>query len=436
MERTPHNIVRQDRTSTKLRGMKEVRFRKIGFLRQMLKEELATTQSTTRLWMQTIAWRAPGENPTRIQRYSSQSTNKTAKSATIWRQRRIRLRRWPENRLEVLQTVAGKPVIVVNVGPNPVEDEQVEFSAFSKPWRLVIFLKVRTGFGCLEKNLQPTDGRCEQNTRKYSTYTVHRIITLHHANTRGSSLRIAHLCVLKTIAVHVSCLIPCRTWHWLQAQVLSHPFHPHLVSFRRSHTHKQALRISTQKYPAMVHGRVADQHKSHLSHLLRWWISICHLKKAELEPKLHKYKGRVVLRGDIVKDDSWSLRSNGCHCKIARLWRTSSWCSVCLHSSKFGGRSQIAQNSQVRMSKNYGYVFHDTKGPNRGQTLNIQCSSCAKFVRTHTCWPLVGKTIWESSVGTRMGQSTELGMSFCSSKTSLFIGNSGLYQNGWKKAES
>ena len=30
-------------------------------------------------------------------------------------------------------------VIVVNVGPNPVEDEQLEFSAFSKPWRLVIF---------------------------------------------------------------------------------------------------------------------------------------------------------------------------------------------------------------------------------------------------------------------------------------------------------
>ena len=37
-------------------------------------------------------------------------------------------------------------------------------------WR--IFLRVRTGFGCLEKNLQPTDGRCEQYTHKYSTYRV------------------------------------------------------------------------------------------------------------------------------------------------------------------------------------------------------------------------------------------------------------------------
>ena len=35
-------------------------------------------------------------------------------------------------------------------------------------------------------------------------------------------------------------------------------------------------------------------------------MDICHLKNAELEAKHQKYKGRVVLRGDIVKDDSWS----------------------------------------------------------------------------------------------------------------------------------
>ena len=32
----------------------------------------------------------------------------------------------------------------------------------------------------------------------------------------------------------------------------------------------------------------------------------CHVKNAELEAKHQKYKGRVVLRGDIVKDDSGS----------------------------------------------------------------------------------------------------------------------------------
>ena len=35
-------------------------------------------------------------------------------------------------------------------------------------------------------------------------------------------------------------------------------------------------------------------------------MDICHLKNAELEAKHPKYKGRVVLRGDIVKDDSGS----------------------------------------------------------------------------------------------------------------------------------
>ena len=33
-------------------------------------------------------------------------------------------------------------------------------------------------------------------------------------------------------------------------------------------------------------------------------IDICHLQKAEPEPQLQKDKGRIVLRGDIVKDDS------------------------------------------------------------------------------------------------------------------------------------
>ena len=35
-------------------------------------------------------------------------------------------------------------------------------------------------------------------------------------------------------------------------------------------------------------------------------MDICHLKNAELEAKHQKYKGRLVLRGDIVKDDSGS----------------------------------------------------------------------------------------------------------------------------------
>ena len=39
-------------------------------------------------------------------------------------------------------------------------------------------------------------------------------------------------------------------------------------------------------------------------------MDICHLKNAELEAKHQKYKGRVVLRGDIVKDNSGAYSLN------------------------------------------------------------------------------------------------------------------------------
>ena len=35
-------------------------------------------------------------------------------------------------------------------------------------------------------------------------------------------------------------------------------------------------------------------------------LDICHFRDSELEPEVQKYKGRVLLRGDIVEDDSGS----------------------------------------------------------------------------------------------------------------------------------
>ena len=59
----------------------------------------------------------------------------------------------------------------------------------------VIILRVRTSFGCLERNLQPTDGVCQQYTHKYSTY---RVAQHDHISSREHAwLKIAHLCVPK-----------------------------------------------------------------------------------------------------------------------------------------------------------------------------------------------------------------------------------------------
>ena len=69
-------------------------------------------------------------------------------------------------------------------------------------------------------------------------------------------------------------------------------------------------------------------------------MDLCHLENSELEPQHQKYKGRVVLRGDIVKDDSGSYavftetriisisndsrESHGHYIKASRMFRTSS----------------------------------------------------------------------------------------------------------------
>ena len=49
-------------------------------------------------------------------------------------------------------------------------------------------------------------------------------------------------------------------------------------------------------------------------------MDICHLTNSEFGPKFQKYKGRVVLRGDIAKKRFWLLRSiYGARFVVARL---------------------------------------------------------------------------------------------------------------------
>ena len=81
-------------------------------------------------------------------------------------------------------------------------------------------------------------------------------------------------------------------------------------------------------------------------------MDICHLKSAELETKHQKYKGRIVFRCDIVKDDSGSYAvfteqgSSASQMTAAKMWiyfkktsvirRTSSRRSIRVHPSQNG----------------------------------------------------------------------------------------------------
>ena len=75
-------------------------------------------------------------------------------------------------------------------------------------------------------------------------------------------------------------------------------------------------------------------------------MDICHLKNAELETRHQKYKGRVVLRGDIVKDDSGS-----CAVFTEQGSSDKQLAQYLLVPGQNGGCSEIIENSQIGMSR-------------------------------------------------------------------------------------
>ena len=104
-------------------------------------------------------------------------------------------------------------------------------------------------------------------------------------------------------------------------------------------------------------------HTVHVSSL----IDLCHLKNSELEPKLQKYSGRVVLRGDIVKDDSGPsasqmtvANSDGRNIKATRVRRAKNRRNICLHPGQNGRCTIFFEDPKVRMSR---YLDNSTKTP-------------------------------------------------------------------------
>ena len=104
-------------------------------------------------------------------------------------------------------------------------------------------------------------------------------------------------------------------------------------------------------------------------------MDLCHFKNAELETKHQKDKGRVVLRGDIVKDDSGSYAvfteqgSSAFQMTAAKVMdiisrlpgcagQAADAISACTPGTN-GRCSQIIENSQIGVSRYFGFVYHD-----------------------------------------------------------------------------
>ena len=114
-------------------------------------------------------------------------------------------------------------------------------------------------------------------------------------------------------------------------------------------------------------------------------MDLCHLKNSELEPPYQKYKGRVVLRGDIVRDDSrlyavfteqgsfasymiaakvMDIISKDCQLaqdKRQMQYPRSKW--------KMHRRHWKFQSQNVLI---FGYVYHDTSGHSHGPVWKTQ----------------------------------------------------------------
>ena len=105
-------------------------------------------------------------------------------------------------------------------------------------------------------NRTPTHTACT-DAHSVSQHLLNRMITFHHANTRGSRL---HICVSQNnCQPHVlSRSLPHLTLTTSTSSLS--PVFPTIFS-----SHPQPFWRTINIYPAKFHSKVADQHKSHLS---------------------------------------------------------------------------------------------------------------------------------------------------------------------------
>ena len=160
------------------------------------------------------------------------------------------------------------------------------------------------------------------------------------------------------------------------------------------------------------------------------WMDKCHLKNAELEAKHQKYKGRVVLRGDIVKDDSGSYAvfteqgssaSQMTAAKVMEIISRLPGCAgqaadaVSAYTQVKWKMSQIIKNSQIGMSRHLDSSTTTQMAKIMVQYGRPSCSSWAESVRS---------SLWQDSYGEgnlRKSNWSTVGRRFPIGNVSLFI---------------
>ena len=133
------------------------------------------------------------------------------------------------------------------------------------------------------------------------------------------------------------------------------------------------------------------------------------MKNTELEAKHQKYKGQVVLRGDIVKDDSGSYAvfteqgSSASQMTAAKIMDIISRLPGCdgqaadavSYPSKNGRCSQIIYKFPNRNVQTFGFVYHDTNGLNRWSSMEDPVVPLERNLYGHPLAEILLKHGWE-----------------------------------------
>ena len=160
-------------------------------------------------------------------------------------------------------------------------------------------------------------------------------------------------------------------------------------------------------------------------------MDICHLKNGELEAKHQKYKGRVVFRGDIVKDNSGSYAvfteqgSSASQMTAAKIMDIISRLPGCDGQAadavsaytqvKMEDAHKLFKKFPTRNVQTFGFVYHDTNGQNHGpvgKTQSFLLSEICIVILWQDCY---GKGNLRKSYWNMAGRKFQIG------NVSLFI---------------
>ena len=155
-------------------------------------------------------------------------------------------------------------------------------------------------------------------------------------------------------------------------------------------------------------------------------MDICHLKNAELETKHQKYKGRVVLRGDIVEDDSGSYavfteqgssasqmtaakimdiisRLPGCYGQVAHAVSTCTQVQMEDTHKLLQIPKSECPDIWIRLPRHkWPKIMVQYGRPSR--------SSWKEFVRSSNDRTFMREAIWENPIAVRLGKGFQLGI--------------------------